>query len=86
MLDIAFAKSALPETGALVLLLEEGGGPDAATGATLKAADAATAAPLAARWRPPSSTAARARSAPSWRPAPELSRVVAIGIGKLDAS
>ena len=42
MLDIAVAKSALPKSGALVLLIEEGGTPLSATGALWKAADEAT--------------------------------------------
>ena len=42
MLDIAFAKPALPKSGALVLLLEEGAAATSATGTLLAAADEAT--------------------------------------------
>ena len=42
MLDIAFAKPALPKSGALVLLLEEGAAATSPTGALLAAADEAT--------------------------------------------
>eukprot|EP01035_Chromulina_nebulosa_P068942 gene68942-94490_t len=39
MLDISFAKPALPKSGALALLLEEGDAGEGATGALLAAAD-----------------------------------------------
>src|SRR6516164_58634 len=42
MLDVSFAKPALPKSGALVLLVEEGGGPGGATGELWRAADEAT--------------------------------------------
>ena len=42
MLDIAVAKAALPKSGALVLLLEEGAAMDAPTAALAKDADEAT--------------------------------------------
>jgi leucyl aminopeptidase len=79
MLDIAFARSALPKSGTLVLLAEEGGSPDAIR----TAADGAT-----------GGMVSRALEAADFKPRPGktctilapgagLSRIVVIGIGKL---
>ncbi|HEX3348143.1 MAG TPA: leucyl aminopeptidase [Acetobacteraceae bacterium] len=79
MLDITFAKSALPTTGALVLLATEEGGP----GEIAEAADAATGGAIAralaaAEFKPKSG-----QTCTILAPAGGLSRVVVIGIGKL---
>ena len=74
MLDIAFARPALPKSGALVLLVGEGEKPSRPVGSRLTRRPAA---PSPVPWRRPSSRAARARPAPSWRPARDLTRVVA---------
>ncbi len=85
MLDIAFAKPALPKSGALVLLLPEGVAAADPAGAMWQAADAATGEAIT-----------RALSAAGFKgkpgqvttilaPGAGLSRVVAVGLGKPDA-
>ena len=61
MLKVSVAKLALPKSGALVLLLEEGGDVNSPTGELWRAADAATEGAIAAPSRRPSSRARRAR-------------------------
>ncbi|MCW3473155.1 leucyl aminopeptidase [Limobrevibacterium gyesilva] len=83
MLDIAFAKSALPKSGALVLLLEEGGGPDSPTGALWQAADAATDGAIGRALAAAEFKGKKGQSATILAPGAGLSRVVAVGLGQL---
>jgi leucyl aminopeptidase len=85
MLDIAFAKPSLPKSGALVLLLEEGGGPDSATGAALREIDAATGGTVGRALATASFKGRAGQSVTILAPGAGLDRVVAIGLGKLDA-
>ena len=81
MLDIAFARSALPKSGTLVLLVDEGQDPkfqlhagiDAATGGQIERALAAA-----------EFTGKKGQSATVLAPGAGLSRVVAFGLGKRD--
>ncbi len=85
MLDIAFAKSALPKSGALALLLAEGDGAEGATGTLLAAADAATTGAVSRALAAAEFTGKRGQSVTVLAPGAELTRVVAIGLGKLDS-
>ena len=80
MLDIVFAKPALPKAGALVLLLEQG----AAPAGLLAAADAATGGAVSRALAAAEFTGKRGQTATILAPGAGLSRVVAIGLGKLD--
>ena len=85
MLDIVVAKPALPKSGALVLLLAEGGNVDSPTGAIWKAADEATGGAISRALAVVAFTGKKGQSATILAPGANLSRVVAIGLGKLDA-
>ena len=79
MLDIAFAKPALPKSGALVLLVSEGENPSG----LWQQADEATGGAIArAFWPRPSSRARRARPAPSSHPVRGCRAWSAVGLGK----
>ena len=79
MLDIAFAKPALPKSGALVLLIGEGEMP---SGVWQQADEATGGAIVRALQGSGVQRQRRARPARSWRPGAGLSRVVAVGLGK----
>ena len=83
MLDIAVAKPALPKSGALVLLLEEGGTPQSATGALWAAADEATGGAVSRALGVAEFTGKKGQTATILAPGAGLSRVVAVGLGKL---
>jgi leucyl aminopeptidase len=85
MLDIAVAKPALPKSGALVLLLEEGGSPASATGALWQAADEATGGAITRALAVAEFKGKKGQSATILAPGAGLSRVIAVGLGKLDA-
>ena len=78
MLDIAFARSALPKSGALVLLAEEDGGPDAIRAAADNATGGAVTRALeAAEFKP-----RPGKTCTILAPGAGLSRIVVVGIGK----
>ena len=78
MLDIAFARSALPKSGALVLLAEEEGGTDAIRAAADNAIGNAISRALeAAEFKP-----RPGKSCTILAPGAGLSRIVVVGIGK----
>ena len=83
MLDIAFARSALPKSGALVLLVEEA--PEADSFALHAAADGATNGAIARALKAAEFTGRKGQTANILAPGAGLSRVVAIGLGKRDA-
>ena len=85
MLDIAFAKPALPKSGALVLLLEEGATAASPTGALLQAADAATGGAVGRALAAAEFKGKSGQAVTILAPGAGLSRVVAVGLGKLDA-
>ena len=85
MLDIAFAKPALPKSGALVLLLEEGAAATSPTGALLAAADEATGGAIGRALAAAEFKGKRGQIATILAPGAGLSRVVAVGLGKLDS-
>jgi leucyl aminopeptidase len=78
MLDIAFAKSALPKAGALVLLAAEGG----EQGAMQAAADAATGGAIARALDVAEFKGRRGQTCTILAPGGGLSRVVVVGLGK----
>ncbi len=80
MLDIAVAKPGLPKSGALVLLLEEGTGP---TAALLKEADDATGGAISRALAVAEFKGKKGQSVTILAPGAGLSRVIAIGLGKL---
>jgi leucyl aminopeptidase len=84
MLDIAFAKSALPKSGTLVLLVGEGGeaGRGEVPGALHKAADDATGGAIGRALAAADFTGRVGQSAVILAPGAGLARVIAIGIGK----
>ena len=84
MLDIAVAKAALPKSGALVLLLEEGAAMDAPTAALAKDADEATGGAIGRALKVAEFTGKKGQSVTILSPGAGLSRVVAIGLGKLN--
>ncbi len=84
MLDIAVAKPGLPRSGALVLLLEEGATAASPTGALLAAADEATGGAVSRALAVAEFTGKKGQSASILAPGAGLSRVLAIGLGKLD--
>jgi leucyl aminopeptidase len=84
MLDIAFAKPALPKSGALVLLLEEGATGASPTGALLAAADEATSGAVGRALAAAEFKGRRGQTATILAPGAGLSRVVAVGLGKLE--
>jgi leucyl aminopeptidase len=78
MLDVAFAPSALPRTGALVLLAEEEGEPDAIRLAADEATGGAVARALeAAEFKPKAGKVCTLLA-----PGAGLGRIVVVGIGK----
>lgn len=77
MLDVSFAKSALPKSGALVLLLEEG-----EAGGLLAAVDTATGGAVSRALAAAEFTGKRGQSVTALAPGAGLSRVVAVGLGK----
>jgi leucyl aminopeptidase len=83
MLDIAFAKPALPKSGALVLLLEEDAAAGSPTAMMLDAADVATGGAVSRALAAAEFKGKRGQSATILAPGAGLSRVVAIGLGKL---
>jgi leucyl aminopeptidase len=83
MLDIAVAKPALPKSGALVLLLEEGGSVDSPTGALWQAADEATGGAVSRALAVAEFAGKKGQSATILAPGAGLSRVIAVGLGKL---
>ena len=84
MLDVAVAKPVLPKSGALVLLLAEGGSTDSPTGALWKAADDATGGAISRALVVAEFTGRKGQTATILAPGANLSRVIAIGIGPLD--
>ncbi|MCX7384423.1 MAG: leucyl aminopeptidase, partial [Alphaproteobacteria bacterium] len=80
MLDIAVAKSALPKSGALVLLLEEGAALD--TGLA-QAADEATGGAIGRALAVAEFKGRKGQSTMVLAPGAGLSRVLAVGLGKL---
>ena len=78
MLDISFARSALPKSGALVLLAEEGGEPDAIRAAADEATGGAVSRALeAAEFQP-----RPGKTCTILAPGAGLSRIVVAGLGK----
>jgi len=82
MLDIGFAKSALPKSGALVLLLEEG---EPLAGDLLTAIDEATAGAVLRALAAAEFKGRAGTHCTILAPGAGLSRVIAIGIGKPDS-
>ena len=79
MLDIAFAKPALPKSGALVLLVGEGEKPSG----LWQQADEATGGAIARALKAAEFKGAKGQDLHrSWHPVRDLSRVVAVGLGK----
>jgi leucyl aminopeptidase len=83
MLDITFAKPQLPKSGALALLLPQGAPAGAPASAMLEAADAATGGAVSRALAAAAFTGKRGQSTTVLAPGAGLSRVVAIGLGKL---
>jgi leucyl aminopeptidase len=83
MLDIAVAKPGLPKSGALVLLLEEGATPASPTGALWAAADEATGGAIGRALAVAEFKGKKGQSTTILAPGAGLSRVVAVGLGKL---
>jgi leucyl aminopeptidase len=84
MLDIAVAKPGLPKSGALVLLLEEGVAAGSPTASLLTAADEATGGAVSRALGVAEFTGKKGQTATILAPGAGLSRVLAIGLGKLD--
>ena len=82
MLDIGFAKSALPKSGALVLLLEEG---EPLAGNLLSAVDEATGGAVLRALTAAEFKGRAGSNCVILAPGAGLSRVIAIGIGKPDS-
>ena len=78
MLDIAFAKAALPKSGALVLLVCEGENPSG----LWQQADEATGGAIARALKAAEFKGAKGRTCTILAPGAGLSRVVAVGLGK----
>jgi leucyl aminopeptidase len=81
MLDVAFAKPALPKAGALVLLATEGARPVG----MVKQADDATGGAITRALDVASFTWSKGKTASMLAPGAGLSRVLAVGLGKADA-
>jgi len=81
MLEIAFAKPALPSSGALVLLAAEGGKP----AGLWKQADEATGGAITRALEAASFTWGKGKTVSILAPGAGLSRVVAVGLGKAEA-
>jgi leucyl aminopeptidase len=82
MLDIAFARSALPKSGALVLLIAEGAEAPSAMHAAL---DEASGGLIGRAFSAAEFTGRKGQTASIMAPVIGLSRILAIGLGKLDA-
>jgi leucyl aminopeptidase len=78
MLEISFAKPALPKSGALVLLIAEGETP----AGRLQEADAATGGAITRALEVAQFTGAKGKTCSILAPGAGLSRVVAVGLGK----
>ena len=78
MLDIAFAKPALPKSGALVLLMGEGEHPSG----VWQQADEATGGAIARAFKAAEFKGAKGKTCTILAPGAGLSRVVAVGLGK----
>jgi len=78
MLDIAFAKPALPKSGALVLLVGEGETPSG----LWQQADEATAGAVARAFEVAEFKGGKGRTCSILAPGADLSRIVAVGLGK----
>jgi leucyl aminopeptidase len=78
MLDIAFAKAALPKSGALVLLMSEGEHPSG----VWQQADEATGGAIARALKAAEFKGAKGKTCTILAPGAALSRVVAVGLGK----
>ncbi|OJY65844.1 MAG: leucyl aminopeptidase [Rhodospirillales bacterium 70-18] len=83
MLDIAFAKPVLPKSGALALLLEQDAAAGSPTAALLEAADAATDGAVSRALATAEFKGRRGQTTTILAPGAGLSRVVAVGLGKL---
>ena len=83
MLDIAFAKPVLPKSGALALFLEDGASPTTPTGALLAAADGATGGAVSRALATAEFSGRRGQVVTVLAPGAGLTRVVAVGLGKL---
>ena len=81
MLDIAFAQPVLPASGAIALLLPEGG----ALAGVAASVDAATGGALARAFAAAQFTGKKGSSCTVLAPGGGLSRVVAVGLGGMDA-
>ena len=78
MLDIAFAKPALPKSGALVLLMGEGEKPSG----VWQQADEATGGAIARALKAAEFKGGKGKTCTILAPGAGLSRVVAVGLGK----
>ena len=78
MLDIAFAKPALPKSGALVLLIGEGEMPSG----VWQQADEATGGAIGRAFKAAEFKGAKGKTCTILAPGAGLSRVVAVGLGK----
>ena len=83
MIEIAFAKSTLPAADALVLLVEEGGGRHGATGEAWAAADDATGGAISRALQAGEFKGKKGSTATILGPGAGLTRVIAVGLGKL---
>jgi leucyl aminopeptidase len=84
MIEIAFAKSALPAADALVLLVGEGSGRNGATGEAWAAADDATGGAISRALLAGEFKGKKGSTTTILGPGAGLTRVVAVGLGKLD--
>jgi leucyl aminopeptidase len=82
MLDVSFVKPSLPKSGALVLLVEEGGGPGSGTGEAWKAVDEATGGAVSRALTAAEFKGKKGQTVTVLAPGAGLSRVVAVGLGK----
>ncbi len=81
MLEISFAKPALPKTGALLALIAE----DAPLGGLAAQLDAASGGAVARALEAAQFKGRKGQSATVWAPAPGITKLVALGLGKPDA-
>ena len=82
-MDISFAKAALPKSGALALLLQEGVTATSPTAPLLQAADEATGGAISRALKVADFSGKKGQTATILAPGAGLTRVVAIGLGKL---
>ena len=83
MLDISFAKSALPKSGALVLLLEEAEGTATPGGDLLAAADEATGGAVSRALASAEFKGKAGSTCTILAPGAGLSRILVVGLGKI---